>query len=66
MSTTGTERPLEKIVRWFRLRLGRCPECGIRFSDWFIWDGHHRHCFPCWDHSRYTYTFLDNGKRIDT
>lgn len=25
----------------------RCPRCGSRFSDWFVWEGR-RHCFQCW------------------
>lgn len=24
-----------------------CPECGLPYSDWFVWDGE-RYCYPCW------------------
>lgn len=26
----------------------RCPHCARPFSDWFVWDGGDRYCYPCW------------------
>jgi hypothetical protein len=29
----------------------KCPECGIPFSDWFVWDCF-SYCFPCFERTR--------------
>lgn len=33
-------------------KLDKCPNCGMRFSDWFVWPDPKRHmlvryCYPC-------------------
>lgn len=42
---------IEGIRRWLGF-WPRCPKCGRKFNDWFVWPtkrGLIRYCYPCWD-----------------
>lgn len=58
-------RILKRIKSWYLIKCGRCPICGLKFSDWFVW-GHLRHCYACWVASGYTWTVGDDGNRYHT
>lgn len=52
------------LKRWWRVgpivsRTERCPRCGRKFSDWFVWTDDrkseycgYRYCYPCYRETR--------------
>ena len=41
---------------WNHTRLDFCPNCYRRFSDWFIWPGYGRYCWPCYTDKHILYS----------
>lgn len=40
----------EDLARKYRRRwwhFGTCPDCALRYSEWYYWPGIGEYCFPC-------------------
>lgn len=55
-------KTVERILAWFRRAPlesrgpeTHCPNCGLRFNEWFFWPGEGDYCFPCYYQTGYIY-----------
>ncbi len=45
----------------FEARLVDCPQCGLRFNDWFFWPGKGNYCWPCYHNTGQVYVRIEKG-----